>query len=381
MIEVVVVGGGIAGATVALELVDRDAAVNVVDAERAGGAATGASAGMLAPQYESAGHTPLFDLAIEARSWWREYAPRLEAQSGRSLHVRWDGMLVANLDDDERADAEEDVRWQRAAGQPAEILDRQAALDIQPGLGPEPRSFLWLPDEGQVDSQALALALPDALAASHARTLTGVRVVEVLHHGGRVTGVRLADGRTLDADAVVLAAGAWTGEIDGLPRPLPVRPIRGHMVRFPRGSADLRPLLATHAGRYLVPRSDGSILAGSTMDDVGFDRSLSEEGLAAVRRSAAGLLAPLAFTEPVERWADLRPISADGFPVLGPDPDLDGLFYATGYGRNGILLGPLAGHLLAGLITGDDPARTIDAFSPSRFPADGPEAAPGEPSA
>jgi glycine oxidase len=368
MIEVIVIGGGIAGAAVALELVERGAAVNVVDAERAGGAATGASAGMLAPQYESAGPTPLFDLAIEARRYWLEYAPRLEALSGRSVDLRWDGMLVANLSDEERDAAEQDVAWQRAGGQSAEILDPEDARAIQPELGPDPASFLWLPDEGQVDSQALALALPDALAASDARLLTGQRVTAIVGRGGRVRGVRLADGRTLDGDIVVLAAGAWSGEIQGLPRALPVRPIRGHMLRFPAGSARLGPLLATHAGRYLVPRRDGTILAGSTMDDVGFDRSLSEEGLAAVHRSAAGLLPPLGDAVPVERWADLRPISEDGFPILGPDPDLDGLFYATGYGRNGILLGPLAGRLLAARIADDPDARALAPFAPTRFP-------------
>lgn len=350
MVEVVVIGGGIAGAAVALDLVDRGFAVNLVDAERPGAAATGASAGMLAPQYESPGRTALFDLLVAARAFFPDFARRLESLSGRPVPVRWDGMLVANHGAREREDAEAAVRWQRAAGQPAEIVAIDEARWLQPGVAGEPESFVWLPAEGQVDSQALALALPDALAATTTRLITGRRVTDLLTADGRVRGVRLADGRALGADVVVIAAGAWSGQLRGLPRPLPVRPVRGHLLRFPAGSAPLRRILATHTGRYLVPRDDGSILAGSTMDDAGFDRSLSEREMDIVQRSAARLLPALADVSPVERWADLRPISADGLPVIGPDPDIHGLHYATGYGRNGILLGPLAGRIVADLV-------------------------------
>jgi glycine oxidase len=367
MVEVVVVGGGIAGAAVALQLVERGIAVNVVDAERPGAAATGASAGMLAPQYESAGRTPLYDTLLDARSFFNPFATRLEGLAGLPIQVRWDGMLVANHGPGEHEAAEATVLWQRAAGQRAELIGRDEAGRIQPGLAEGTASFVWLPDEGQVDSQALAVALPRALAATDARVISGQRVAGIEAGGGRVRGVRLADGRVLGCDAVVIAAGAWSAGLEGLPRTIAVRPVRGHLVRFPAGAASLGPLLATHGGRYLVPRDDGTILAGSTMDDVGFDRSLSEAGMAAVHRSAAGLLPALAHAEPVERWADLRPISADGLPILGPDPDLDGLHYATGYGRNGILLGPLAGLIVADLIADGRSDRVWQPYSPSRL--------------
>jgi glycine oxidase len=367
MLEVVVIGGGIAGSTVALELVERGIAVNVVDAERTGGAATGASAGMLAPQYESPGPGPLFDFAVRARDHYATFVRRVESLSGRSLHLRTDGMLVANRTAEERVAAEQDVRWQKEAGQPAEVVDPAEAGRLQPGLGAGPDSWLWLPAEAQVDSQALAGALPAALGASDARAITGQRVVAALSESGRVRGVRLRDGRTLSADVVVLAAGAWSGEVGGLPRDVPVRPVRGHMVRFPSGAAGLKRLVATHTGRYLVPRADGTVLAGSTMDEVGFDRSLSETGLEAIRASAAELVPALGAAEPVERWADLRPLTPDGQPVLGPDPDLEGLFYATGYGRNGILLGPLAGRMVAELVSENPSGIDWRPFSVTRF--------------
>lgn len=369
MVEVVIIGGGIAGAAAGLELVDRGAVVNLVDAERPGAAATGASAGMLAPQYESPGRTPLYDLLIEARSSFPDFAARIETLAGRPVPVRWDGMLVANRTAGEVDAAGAAVRWQREAGQAAELIDLDAARRLQPGLAGDTPSFIWLPDEGQVDSQALAVALPEALAAAGIRVIAGRQVTGVSSHAGRVRGVRLGDGRSLHADVVVVAAGAWSGALEGLPRPLPIRPVRGHILRFPAlpAAAGLRRLVATHGGRYLVPRSDGTILAGSTMDDVGFDRSLSDAGMAAVHRSAAGLLPALAAVEPVERWADLRPIMADGLPVLGPDPELHGLSYATGYGRNGILLGPLAGRIVAELLITGASAISWEPFGPSRF--------------
>jgi glycine oxidase len=379
MREVVVVGGGVAGAAVALELVGRGVAVNVVDAERPGGAATGASAGMLAPQYESDVHTPLYRLLLEARAFFGGFAARVEKLSGRGLHVRWDGMLVANQTAEEHVAAEESARQQREAGQPARVLDAAEAARLQPGIAPEVPSWVWLPDEGQVDSQALALAIPHALAATDIRVISGRKVSEILSTGGRVTGVRLADGRTLSADGVVLAAGAWSGGVDGLPRPLPVGPIRGHILRFPAPVPPMERLVTTHAGRYLVPRDDGTVLAGSTMDDVGFDRSLSEAGMASVHRSAAGLVPALGRAEPLERWADLRPMTTDRLPVLGPDPELDGLFYATGYGRNGILLGPLAGRIVADLLVTGSAEQDWRPFGARRFMSSGdaPSRSPG----
>jgi glycine oxidase len=371
VLEVVVVGGGIAGAAVALELLERGVAVNVVDAERPGGAATGAAAGMLAPQYESSGATPLFRLLVEARSGYPEFAARLERLAGRDVGLRWDGMLVVNLTAAEEAAAEETVRWQRGEGYPAELLEVGEARRMEPGLGPEVRSCVWLPAEGQVDAQRLALALPDALGAAGARLVTGRRAVELTASAGRVTGVRLADGRALPADGVVLAAGAWSGGLAGLPRPLPVRPVRGHILRFPAPAGGMVHIVSTHGGRYLVPKGDDTVLAGSTMDDVGFDRSLSEEGMAAVHATAARLVPALGGAEPVERWADLRPISGDRLPILGPDPDLEGLFYATGYGRNGILLGALAGRMVAELVTTGETRPDWRPFGIHRFLAAG----------
>jgi glycine oxidase len=350
MIEVVVIGGGLAGAATALALAERGAAVNVVDGERPGSAATGASAGMLAPQYESAGPGPLYRVLIQCRAAFPAFADTVHVLTGEDIDVRWDGMLVANLTEAEHAAGAAMLEWQRAHGQRGELLDPGRAAALQPGIARDVPSWVWLPDEGQADAQRLAALLGGALTAAGVRVLAGRRVSAVRHAGGAVQGVVLEDGRHVPGDAVVVAAGAWSASLGGLPVPVAVRPVRGHILRYGPGSASLRRIVASHAGRYLVPRSDGTILAGSTMDESGFDRSIDDASLAVVRDAAARLVPDLADAQPAERWADLRPISADGLPVIGPDPELDGLFYATGYGRNGILLGPLAGHVAANMI-------------------------------
>ncbi len=367
MIEVVVIGGGIVGCATALALSRRGAAVNLVERERPGAAATGASAGMLAPQYESAGPGPLYHLAVRARDEYDDFVSTVEELSGHSLHARRDGMLVANRTEAEHDVAEADARWQRELGHRAELLAPGAAAEVQGGLSTDVVSWLWLPDEGQVDTQVMVNALPAALAATDIRVVTGSRVDRVLQRQGAVIGVTLDDGRTLDADRVVLAAGAWSDRVEGLPRTVPVRPVRGQMLRFSAGSAALTPLVADHDGRYLVPRHDGTVLAGSTMEDAGYDRTVTDEGTVAIHDAVAGLAPALRDARPAERWADVRPISADNLPILGPDPELDGLFYATGHGRNGILLGPISGRITAALVMNEEPDADWAPFGIGRF--------------
>jgi len=321
---------------------------------------------MLVAQYE-ADRGDLFRLDLESRRRYPEFAARVEELAGRSLHVRWDGMLVANLSQSEHEEAGLTVRWQREEGAEAELLDPRQAVELQPGVSPSVVSYLWFPGEGQLDSQVLAEVLGDALSHTEIRLIHDNAASEILSPAGEVTGVGMADGRRLDADAVVLAAGAWSCQIGGLPRAVPVRPVRGQILRFAAGNVTLDRLVASHAGRYLVPRDDGTILAGSTMEEAGFDRSITEDGMQGIHESVTKLVPALKGLQPMERWAGLRPISADRLPIIGPDPDLAGLFYATGYGRDGILLSPLAGSIVADLATGREPEFDWRPFRPDRF--------------
>jgi glycine oxidase len=361
MMEIVVIGGGIAGSAVALALRERGAAVNLVDPSSPGGEATGASGGMLAPQYECHSPGPLFRLLLQARSAYPGWVARLERLSGLPVPTRWEGMLVANPTAGEHKASRTAIAWHAAEGEPAELLDPSAAARLQPGISADPISYLWFPREGQVDSQALAEALGPALDAAGVRRLRA-RAVGVLTRRSRVAGVLLGDGRRLDADLVVVAAGVWSGALTGLPSALPVRPVLGQMLRFRAGSLALRTLVAARGGRYVVPRSDGSVLVGSTMDEVGFDASLEDAGLKTIHADASRLVPGLGALRAAEQWTGLRPLTPDRLPILGPDREITGLSYATGYGRHGILLAPLAAEILADHLLRDGQGSPVPDF-------------------
>jgi glycine oxidase len=349
-VRVIVVGGGIAGCAAALELAERGATVAVVDRDQPGTGATGASAGMLAPQYESGGPEQPFWFGLESARLWPDFARRLEALTQWPVGFRTDGMLVANRDSEEEEAAREALKWQREAGLEGEVVSAPAARSFHAGTSQEVPSYTWLPGEAQVDTQRLAVGLADAVRATGGRVRVGNGVREILTRGGRASGAALQDGTRLEADAVVIAAGAWSPLLVGLPRALPVRPVRGQILRLLPDAPSPWPLLCNHEGRYLVPRENGTLLVGSTMEEAGYDDSVTDEGRGILIASALELFPGLQEARVVERWAGLRPLTPDTWPVLGPEPAMDGLFYATGYGRNGILFAPLTARAVADLI-------------------------------
>lgn len=361
----VVVGGGIAGAAVALALRTRGAEVTVV--ERAlPGRATAASAGMLTPLYEAAAASPLVRLGLRGLERWPAFAERLERLTGSSVHLRRDGLLVACFDAAEEEGSASAAGRLREAGLEGELLDAAAARRLEPTLG-RARAWLWLRSQGQVDAQALATLLPRALEAAGARLGAGGEASGLRLEGGAVRGLDLSGGERLEAARVVLAAGAWSGTLAGLPRALPVRPVRGQMIRYEPGPGGLRRLVADHAGRYVVPRPDGSALAGSTMEDAGFEPETTPEGLSRVRAAASRLVPGLDGRPEAGSWAGLRPMAPDEMPILGADPEVEGLLYATAYGRNGILIAPAAGEAVAALALDADPPVDLEPFRPDRF--------------
>lgn len=344
--EIIVIGGGIAGCAVAIELAGRGVDVTLIEAEQPGVRATGAAGGMLAPQYESSGPGPWFELAVRARNEYAEFVRHVEALADWPIGYRTDGMLVANRTAAEEEAARDGLVWQAALGLQGAILDFRDAAELHAGISPAIRSWLWLPDEGQVDAQRLAVALGSAVRAAGVNIRLGERVVELLSAVGRTTGVRTALGDIFHVGAVVLSAGAWSGTIAGLPSVLAVRPVRGQMLRLLPKTIPGWPLVATHDARYLVPRENGTVLLGSTMEDVGFDDAVNERRFDLAEHAAA-LVPALAEAPVVESWAGLRPMTPDGWPILGPAPELEGLFYNTGHGRNGILLAPQTARIIA----------------------------------
>ncbi len=367
MPRVLVVGGGIAGCAVCIDLAVRGASVTLVERNQPGVGATGASAGMLAPQYEAHHHDAAFRFGVACKDAFPGFIERVQRLASWEVGFRTDGMLVANRSRAEEDEAHQALLFQHSLGLTGDVLSPKAALRIHGGVSPDIRSWLWLPGEAQVDTQRLAVALADAVQAAGVKLVRGREVTAVSSKGSQVTGVRLDDGAHFPADQVVLAAGAWSGRLGGLPRELPVRPVRGQILRLLAGDPLPWTLVCDHAGRYLVPRINNTVLVGSTMEEVGFDDGVTEDGRELLAEAAAALIPALGEARVVEAWAGLRPISADGWPILGPDPEMEGLFYATGHGRNGILFAPLTGRAVAQLVMDGRTDVAWEAFGIHRF--------------
>lgn len=365
--DVLVAGGGVVGCSVARALVGEGRRVTVVDPGRQERAATWAAGGMLSPLGEAPEPGPFLELALRSRELWPAFAAGIEAETGVDLGLALSGKLLVAFDR-EGADALDRRRaWQEAAGFDVTSLEPGQVGRLEPAVSGDVRAGLLLPRDGAVDNRALGRALEAAARAAGCRFLTGAAVAAVRVEAGRVTGARLDDGSEVGAGAVVVAAGAWSGGIGGLPRPLPVRPVRGQMLAYGLAEPLLHRVVA--GGVYLIPRREGGeprLLVGATQEEAGFERRTTPEALERLRAGARRLVPSLADAPVVEAWAGLRPGTPDDLPVLGRDPDVEGLVYATGHFRNGILLAPVTAEVVKGLLRGDD-RPGLAPFRPDRF--------------
>jgi glycine oxidase len=343
--DVVVVGGGVVGAACARALARRAFRVVVCEPGPLPGAASPASAGMLAAQIEP--DDALLALAVRARDLYAELAPALRDATGIDIHL-WHSGILSVAFDEARADAlQRAVAHQRQAGLPCDWLAGAEVAERWPGLAPGCVGALLAVEDGSVDPVALTRALL-ADAAAGGASVRPASVTEVLTSAGRAAGVRMADGATLPAAHVVLAAGAWTPALAGLPRALVVEPVRGQLATLP-WPAPTPPAIAFHGHHYVLARG-GEAVCGSTMERAGFDARTTETGLAEIRREAHRLLPALAGAAVTRAWAGLRPLTPDGRGIVGPEEQVSGLWYAAGHGRSGVLFAGLTGEIIGDLV-------------------------------
>jgi len=358
--DVVVVGGGVIGLACAWRLVQRGARVAVVERGEPGGGATRVAAGMLAPVGElSFGEPELLELTLAAARLYPEFVGELEATSGEKTGYEELGALHLALDRDEAAQLRRVHDLQRSLELQAEWLPPRQCRDLESGLTPSFHGGVFAPGEAAVDPRALTLALLGALRAEGAEVLTGTEVVDGIFQGERIAGVKVRpvaggeDRRSeLRAATVVLANGAWSGATQWLPehaRPR-VRPVKGQVLELRRrdGEPPARHILASERV-YLVPRGDGRLIAGATVEEMGYDTAVTVGGVHELLREAYRLLPDVAEMELVDAIAGLRPGTPDNLPIVGSGA-IDGLVLATGHFRNGILLAPLAAQAVADLI-------------------------------
>ena len=365
--DVLVVGGGAIGLALALRLLESGASVRVLERDRPGGGATRAAGGMLAPLGEAPEPGPFLRAGLDSLARWPAFARTVEDASGTSVHFRRTGKLVVALDAAGVKRLRDRAEWIREGGHEIELLDGDAARRLEPGLAETVREALLLPSDSHVDNRRLGPALAAAVEEAGGRILTGSEVEGLRTRGGRAIGVRLQDGTERSAEVVVIAAGAWSGTLEGLPRAMPVRPVRGQMIRLRLDEPGPRRLV-TGPGAYLIPSVGGAeLVVGATEEEAGFDERTDPESLRGLHESAGRMFPALGDAERMESWAGLRPGSADDLPILGPDPEVGGLFWATGHYRNGILLTPFTAEVVAESILTGDLAREWHAFSPKRF--------------
>jgi glycine oxidase len=362
--DAIVIGAGIVGAAAARALALAGQRVLLPERGWPGGEATAASAGMVAPQARIRPDDPLLALGIQARERYASLVTELAAVAPGGLGFRACVVALAACDAEHAAELERLGTDQRAAGLEATWLDRAALAKLHPGIGPTVLGALFLPRDGAVDNEALGAALLASGARAGVEFVEREEVLELLVRGGRVTGVRTTRGLR-EAPTVVLAAGAWTPSIKGLPRVVPITPLRGQMamVRWTGGDSD-GVLMGPRC--FVLRRGDAAIL-GDTMEWAGFEPTTTEAGMSGIWGETGALL-PALLGQPVRKmWAGLRPMTPDGRPVIGRDPEVEGLLYATGHGRHGILLGPLTGDIIRDLATKGETTYDLTPYAVERF--------------
>lgn len=360
--DVLVVGGGALGAATARALASNGAAVTVVRPEAIPGEAWSAAAGMLAAQIEAVPGDPLFLLNVAGRAFYRREAPLLLENTGIDVGLTQAGILQVAIRESDVEVFKAKVAWQRQQAEAADFLAPEDVAEgwpwIEPGFG-----GFWSPEDGVLRPEDLVAAMLADAVRLGARVLTD-RVTSLWRENGVLRGV-VGERDRYPAGQVVIAAGAWSGRITQLPRPLSVEPVRGQVLAWPWPAG--RPAATVYGEHCYLLQRGGELLAGSTMEHAGFDASTSDEAAQWITRRLAALVPTIAATPPTTRWAGLRPGTPDGLPIVGAEPRLKGLWYATGHGRNGILLAGITGELVAQAIAGEETPDVLQPLRPGRF--------------
>lgn len=361
--KVVIIGAGVAGLSIGWRLQQAGAEVTILERAEPGRGATWASAGMIAATAEL-GHEdgPESEFAHRSSSLWPIFAAEIEQATGVAIHYAQTGALIAARDETQV----QALKGSLAENTGASWLETHEALAMEPMLAPDIRGAVWAPGEAFVDNRALGRALTHAFTKAGGTLSRTEPATELIADGGRAVAVRSPFAR-YEADAFIIAAGAWSGQLFGLPPELTkVKPVKGEMLALeqPAGS-QLPGHLVWGNGIYLVPRRS-QLLIGATVAEAGFDTSVTDSARDYLRKRADALLPALATWAEADHWAGLRPGSPDGLPMVGLT-SVEGLYAATGQYRNGILFAPAIAEAVAHLVLEQKVPPEIAAFDPRRF--------------
>lgn len=362
--EAVIAGGGLIGGAIALELALAGVRVAVFDQGKPGQEASWAGAGILSPAPESPATIPLVPLGKASMALYPEFVARVEEVSGHDVGFRAKGALEALFSRDAARELSTHVALQHGWGLKAEAISAEDARELEPGLSPEVEAAVLRPDEASVDNRALTQAVLEAARKSGAEIFAHRKVQGIWREKGHCSGLQV-EKEKVSAKWTIIAAGSFSATLAGVDAYAPVRPAKGQMVSLRAERLKIERVLWSDK-IYLVPRDDGRILAGATVEYVGFDKKVTAGGLRKILDGAIGLAPDLAHARVEETWAGLRPDSPDHLPILGP-AEIEGLVIATGHFRSGILLTPITARLIREWITAQRVSVDWERFSPLRF--------------
>ncbi|MGG5291310.1 glycine oxidase ThiO [Pseudomonas shirazensis] len=357
--QVVVVGGGVIGLLTALNLAAKVERVVVCDQGEVGRESSWAGGGIVSPLYPWRYSPAVTALAHWSQAFYPQLGERLFASTGVDPEVHVTGLYWLDLEDEAEA-----LAWAEREQRPLTAVDISAAYDAVPGLGAGFTRAIFMAGVANVRNPRLVKSLKAALTAlPNVELREHCQITGFAQQDGRISGVHTADG-LLEADDVVLSAGAWSGDLLAtLGLTLPVEPVKGQMILY-KCREDFLPSMVLAKGRYAIPRRDGHILIGSTLEHAGYDKTPTEQALESLKASAVELLPGLADATPVAHWAGLRPGSPEGVPYIGPVPGHAGLWLNCGHYRNGLVLAPASCQLFVDLLTGNPPIIDPTPYAP-----------------
>lgn len=371
MTEVLIIGAGVIGLSLARELYKKGVGkITVLERGAVGKESSFAAAGMLAPHAETEKIDDFFYFCNESRALYPDFAAELFDETGVDIELDRSGTLYLAFTENDSKEIGERFEWQTKSEFPVEYLSANDVRKTEPFISPDVREGLFFPNDWQVENRKLLIALQKFAELNRIEIIENTEVKNLLLEDRKVVGVE-TETRKFFASQIVLAAGAWTSffssaligfdmRVSDLPA---VRPIRGQMISFRTAKRLFSKVIYTPRG-YIVPRADGRILSGATVEDVGFDKSMTTNGIEFLRQNAMEISPGLGNLEIYEKWAGLRPRSADGLPILGVTPFNENLYVATAHYRNGILLAPLTAKILADKIIEDKDSKYLEVFSP-----------------
>lgn len=366
--KVLIVGGGIIGLSIARELRKKGTGrITIVERGKIGQEASFAAAGMLSPTTETDKLDDFYHFCSQSSQLYPAFAVELFDETGVDIELDRSGTLYLAFTETDSHKLRERFEWLRNAGLLVELLSAEDTLKAEPYISAKVRESLFCPNDWQVENRKLLAALRKFAELNGIEIREQTAIQTLLNDNGKILGAANAAEKFL-ADTTILATGAWTSliELSEMPVPVKVKPIRGQMISYRPSKKLFRKVICSPRG-YIVPRADGRILAGSTTEDVGFDKSITESGIEQLREAALEIAPGLANLEISDKWAGLRPLAADGLPILGEIAGVANLFLATAHYRNGILLAPITAKVVAEKIAEDEASDYLKIFAPQRF--------------